>query len=528
MLNIVNIINFVRGVEPREGRNIDLEQPVREQIRIMRENGLRGTFLLQYDALISPDFQAIMKQCEDICEIGLWLEIVEPLVRAVGEEWHGRYSWDWYCDVGFLIGYTPDVRLKLIDESMERFKEIYGRYPQSVGAWHIDAVSMRYLSEKYGVSACCICRDQVGTDGYTMQGGYYNQAYYPSVNNMFCPARTEQAQINMPVFRMLGSDPVYEYDRQLFGYGIKHCATLEAGQLGRDPQWCDWFFDNVFCGNGLCFQYTQAGQENSFGWKIMGEGIEYQFPKIAELERQGKVKVMTLGESGQWYKRTYRTTPPAAIAVDSAWRDEERKSVWYYSRFYRMNLLFDKGIARIRDMYVFDEKYEEHYLRARCETHACEFRNLPVMDGAIYSNPNRQIIAGIYMTADGEPIHWDSMKYEEASSDTAVVTLSGELGYARITLGESEIALKTDIRGFALCPVYDRERVYGTAEFGDKQFANHNNRKTNLSFITRAQADKGEIGFCFDGYDYKLRVSEGHIDKDLRISSENNTIRICF
>ena len=56
MKNIVNIINFVRGIEPRPGRNIDLVEPVREQLRTIRENNLKGTFLLQYDAILDDSF----------------------------------------------------------------------------------------------------------------------------------------------------------------------------------------------------------------------------------------------------------------------------------------------------------------------------------------------------------------------------------------------------------------------------------------------------------------------------------------
>ena len=42
MKNIVNVINFIRGIEPRPGRNIDLVKPVREQIRIMKELHIRA------------------------------------------------------------------------------------------------------------------------------------------------------------------------------------------------------------------------------------------------------------------------------------------------------------------------------------------------------------------------------------------------------------------------------------------------------------------------------------------------------
>ena len=51
---IVNIINFIRAVEPRVEK--DLIEPVKEQIKLMKENNLRGTFLVQYDALLMPEY----------------------------------------------------------------------------------------------------------------------------------------------------------------------------------------------------------------------------------------------------------------------------------------------------------------------------------------------------------------------------------------------------------------------------------------------------------------------------------------
>ena len=48
MKNIVNIVNFVRAIEPRPGRNIDMQKPVTEQIRIMKELGWKGGPLEPY------------------------------------------------------------------------------------------------------------------------------------------------------------------------------------------------------------------------------------------------------------------------------------------------------------------------------------------------------------------------------------------------------------------------------------------------------------------------------------------------
>ena len=44
----MNIINFIRGCEPR--LDIDLLEPVLEQIALVDSHGLPATFLLQHDA----------------------------------------------------------------------------------------------------------------------------------------------------------------------------------------------------------------------------------------------------------------------------------------------------------------------------------------------------------------------------------------------------------------------------------------------------------------------------------------------
>lgn len=522
MKNIVNIINFVRGIEPRPGRNIDLVEPVREQLRVMRENGLKGTFLLQYDALLDNRFVDLVKENLDIAEVGLWLEIVQPLVEKCGLEWHGRYPWDWYNDVGFLIGYEPETRKKIVDEAMNGFKEAFGKYPEAVGSWHVDSVSMKHLDEKYNVSACCICRDQVGIDGYTMQGGFFNQAYYPNVNNMFCPANSKQTQINMPVFRMLGSCPIYEIDCQLYPEIWKlGQPTLEpvSENYGGNEDWCKWFFDENFNGSGISMQYTQSGQENSFGWPRMKKGIEIQFKMVKELSDAGKVEVMTLSEAGKWYKSNFDVTPPASQTAFSDMRGLNKKSVWYNSRFYRVNLLWEEGVVRIRDLYVFSDKLKEHYLEKRCETKACEYRNLPVMDSLLYTNPDGDKgIAGIYFTRNGERIVWNDLQYKE-EGNSAVITLVSDLGTLTVTFAEKTIDVSTDIKDFCLKPSYDKNFVYGIDTDRDSAFGNHNNRSVYLTCISDMKVCNDRVTFTFSDVKYGLSLSDGAFSEDLSVTA---------
>ena len=165
---IVNIINFIRQVEPRD-KNITedvLYETVHEQVKLLTKYNLQGTFLLQYDALINPRYQTLLKkEIERGSEIGGWWEITQPHVEAAGLTWRGRYAWDWHADVGFATGYTPEEREKLVDVYMEKFKSIFGKYPASIGSWFIDAHSLGYMYDKYGIKASCNCKDQYGTDG---------------------------------------------------------------------------------------------------------------------------------------------------------------------------------------------------------------------------------------------------------------------------------------------------------------------------------------------------------------------------
>ena len=229
---IVNLINFVRedrtppGEYIRRGAVPDYARPDRAAPQALAWN---GTFLLQYDALINPKYQALMKQAlAEGSEVGGWWEITQPHVEAAGMEWRGAYPWDWHANVGFSSGYEPQEREKLVDTYMAKFKEVFGRYPASVGPWFIDARTLQYMADRYGIVASCNCRDQVGTDGYTLWGGYWNQGYYPSKLNAYMPAQTRDGQIGVPVFRMLGSDadqPV----RQRYRRACAGCRDARAG-----------------------------------------------------------------------------------------------------------------------------------------------------------------------------------------------------------------------------------------------------------------------------------------------------------
>ena len=108
---IVNIINFIRLLEPRDEKITEdvLYQTVVQQVEIMKQYGLGGTFLLQYDALLDTRYQQLLKNLPGSSfEIGGWWEIPQPLCENAGLIWRGRFPWDWHAHVGFSVGYTPE------------------------------------------------------------------------------------------------------------------------------------------------------------------------------------------------------------------------------------------------------------------------------------------------------------------------------------------------------------------------------------------------------------------------------------
>lgn len=502
---IINIVNFIRACEPR--MEMDLFTPVIEQIRLMKEHKLNGTFLVQYDTMLDSRFTDILKELDPRqFELGVWHEIVQPETEKLGIRWTGRYPWDWHVHCGFAQGYTKLQRESIADELFAKFKEIFGYYPRVFGSWLFDTHTVRYLSDKYGLDAVINCKEQYGTDGYTLWGGYYGQGYYPSRTNVFMPAQTDSEQMDVPLFRMLGSDPVYQYD---FGLdadsGANTCqgvVTLEPVYCGGTggggvPKWVDWYMRENFNGDCLSFGYAQAGQENPFGWKAMGEGLTYQFALFDKLRNEGKIEVEKLGDTGRWFKNEYTSTPASTITAYNAFDDDGKQSVWYSSKFYRANIYSDNGLWRIRDLHVFNEKHPDPFEDKVCESNEASYEALPVADGNRYSGCG--VIAGIYITdTDGENILAGGLRFTD----------KGE-GKALLELGEITVLL-------------EERRLTVTAE---REFILENRiGKQNDHLPEVIYSDDNTVKLKYQGTEYGIRLTEGSIDGVCRIKSENKRV----
>ncbi|WP_068856741.1 hypothetical protein [Leyella lascolaii] len=518
---IINIVNFIRQTDYRvEDSDRKLYETVCRQVELVNRYDLPATFLLEYDTLINPLYQKLLKtKLRNGAEIGAWWELTQPHIEAAGLKWRGEHPWVSHANIAFSTGYTKEERERLVDVYMRKFKDVFGTYPKSVGSWYIDAHTLAYMHDRYGIEASCNCKDQIGTDGYTLWGGYWNQAYYPSRLNAYMPAQTGAGQIPVPVFRMLGSDPIYQYDDGL-GNERQGVISLEPvyKHAGMNRKWVDYFFDALTDGPCLAFGYAQAGQENSFTWDNMREGLEMQMPLIDSLRRAGKVRVETLGESGRWFRKRFPLTPATAVTTVSDVRGEGNKTVWYDSRYYRANLLWEKGRFRFRDIHLFDERFKSEYLDTPGTGDRFLFYTLPFVDGFMWSKgEDRAGLSLVRTGSDGhaEELRLDSPEVKERGRSVLEVRGNDQYGDTfRITLHDDRIEVSS--------PDADKDVAWALQL--------HAAPGTELPFTDVGGKSANAV---FRGHSYSVTCSEGRFEKAaegdshvLRIIPDNGKITI--
>lgn len=483
---IVNIYNFIRmsHVEPSRFIQDDFDT-IRRQILTVKQYGFPGTYALKYDALMEPRYQALLREyLDESDEISAWWEITEPLCRRAEVAFRGGKNSEEYddrVDSAYSIGYTPEERKRLVDAYMADFFEVFGKYPQSIGSWVLDSVTMGYARERYGVLAGAICRDQMGVDGFTLWGGYPNGMYYPSRFNENVPAQRVENQVDMPVFRLLGPDPIYNFEADVRA-GLQGVYTLEPSWLvGRDPRWIGWYLGCLTEEDALGTGYAHVGQENNFLWENIRPGFAPQLDALKKLHSQGKIRVETMADSALWFRQKYRITPPVTFQASRDWDESRNLSAqWYACANYRVGFLGEEGHLRIRDCFQYDEGYPSRYLDKPMQGTKSTFDALPVLFPQAWMQGERPFIR-LRDPEGREPV--GTVTYQALNDLAAMAELKTETGKIRFVLMPDGIRVQGECSLlFDMLPVY------------------------------RGHTER-ELHMVHEGYAYTLEAAQGRIRK---------------
>lgn len=388
-------MTFLRTKDPRP-ENAEYIVQYLEQIKLRDQYHIPYTCLMTYDAMRNSTITKLIKKDKnERTDISIWLELCREVVEKVNIQWRGLNDWEWTVEPGFLMAYKQQEKEQIIDCIMQEYFDLFGCYPKTVAAWLIDSYSMQYISEKYHPDAFVICREQWAMDAYTLWGGPYYGGYYPSKNNMLCPAQSRQMQINTPVFRMYVNDPIYcyyEHERLRFNDIDYHLFTQEpAWMCGQNPTWVNWHYDYMFHSSQLGFHYTQLGQENGFPWTDeMADALKMQYSLADQRKKTDGFQYITFSEMGRQFRKRYETTPETCVYALNDWAAKGNRSVWFNNERYRINVFSDKNRVWIRDLQLFDEDKRDVYLDEPCKDILGIYDNLPIVDGVQFSDKKTQ------------------------------------------------------------------------------------------------------------------------------------------
>lgn len=484
---IVNIYNFIRmsHVEPSIFIEDDFET-VKNQIILIRQYGFPATYALKYDALMNPRYQELLKSYtgEDD-EISAWWEITEEICRKAGVIFRGAWTeeYDDRVNSAYSIGYTPEERRKLVDAYMEDFHTVFGFYPKTMGSWVLDTATVSYAASKYGILGSAICRDQMGTDGFTLWGGYPNGIYYPSLRNENIPAGTPEGQLSVPMFRLLGPDPIYNFEQDVRD-GLQGVYTLEPSWLiGRNPEWISWFFRCLTEEDSLGTGYAHVGQENNFLWENIKPGLEPQLKKLQELAET--LRIETMADSAAWFRLRHRLTPPITFQASEDWDKTRNLSAqWYACSNYRLSFLGEAGHLRIRDFFLYRQEYPSRYLEAPMNNAKSTFDALPVLFPQIWADRFGQRPFIRLLNQDG---------FEPAGS-IRYLTIDSLTSRAELYQSKAKEA-NTPLAAFTLCP----DHILLEGDF-----------RLCFDFLPVFRSrDNNRILMEHEGFEYSFEVTEG-------------------
>lgn len=356
-----------------------------EYLAIQKRN-LPATWLLTYDVISKPDLSSVFAEMNDKQELGIFLEVTPDFSRSSNIQYNQTNSWHRATSL-FLSGYSQEDRKKLIDTVFLKFKEKFGYYPKSIGAWWVDSYSLSYMKEKYGIIGVLGISDQYDLDGYQVWGTFWSTPYYPNKINAALSAQNSADKLDVVAFRWAPRDPINGYlsptKRQASLY-----STQDYGSVGLSA---DYFKKLV----GL---YLLQNQFNKFGQATIGLESDYSpdfysgfystwLDYVQDFQKKG-VNITSMNQFSDWYRSHFPDISPTHVIDTGDLLGKPERVFWVQNSRYRIGLLYNKeGYAcKVIDFRVYPEDLEEPFYKSPNKQYNLSI-NLPfIIDSVIDKN----------------------------------------------------------------------------------------------------------------------------------------------
>ncbi len=288
-------------------RPLSDSEPYRFQRSCAHRFGFKTTVLIPTRALCDEAVINLAREDRDQhnAEIGLWLTPVKPGMNAI-----------WLT--------SEEEKMESVKYSVDKYKELFGCAPKSVGNYVIDAQLMKMITDYCPECTTCVagCFEEgvkvfhgCNNSWYLFSEGMNWGPWYPSKDQTIRPAENEEEWAGVVAVPHLSRDLVLGYEGRN-DFFASHPANIQRG-LATDG----WIHEYDF---NLVDQYRMQEDFNNYqsyyqmhvgaNWfknsrsvvdpdevtrTLYIETLEY----IAKLRDEGEVTDMHLSEFGEYYKK---------------------------------------------------------------------------------------------------------------------------------------------------------------------------------------------------------------------------------
>jgi hypothetical protein len=400
--------NFITPVFPVRARQFWRQTKTISELQtltnLISKYDLASTWLIHYDVLSDDE---ILKNLPANSEIGLFLEVT----RKLAEESFVKYDWEngnWsQANKLFLSGYTRDQRQRLIDTSFTSFKDKFGYYPQSYGAWYIDVWSMEYIRDKYGSDIMLGLADQFSTDGYQEWGQYLNLPYFISKTAALEPAFDESDSTEILKIQWAPRHPWLAYGSTVENSNYSAQVNDYHRQKDLGQTYFRKLMDDILINvSGQISQIVIGIEVGELENEYLPE-LEAQFKTLKELMDKQLLKLVTMKQFNDEYRKLFSSVSPEATVSSQV---GNTKVTWYMSSEKRFAVKTEQGKSILFDLRFYHASAFRDNDQVVPDTRPNLVRLVPaVIDQLVYHNqteiPGLQAISTLFPKPTPVPVN---------------------------------------------------------------------------------------------------------------------------
>lgn len=314
----------------------------RMQQDVAHRLNLKVTLLVQFSSMFDDEIISQVKQDakEYGDEIGIWFgQLPCPeFDREIG----GKQSGIWL--------YSRKEKEKICEIVLKRFRDVFECDPVSVGAYHMDAVSLEIIKNmcpSVQISVCGCFEEGVkvfhgcNNSWYLFNEGMPWNPWYPAKNNSLRPAVSEEESAGIIAVPHLSRDLSLSYEgrndffashpanvqRSMANEGMENPYTYNlVDQYRLQEDYNEGFsYCHVFVGANWLAADKCVQDPDEVSQQLYVEFLKY----FVELRNQGKLTDMYMGEFADWYKENIPIGKPEVYLAKEMLYGSQKHYFWY-------------------------------------------------------------------------------------------------------------------------------------------------------------------------------------------------------